>query len=144
MGSFQSFAQELEKRIRKEIEKEFLQPEPSSPSEVKDFPSETWTHLVGQVGTFRFQADPRAAAYHRTRPAPKPRPAHNLNEIQSKAWTFFQSHLEIPLEPNFSQSQLKAAFRALALRLHPDQGGSHQRMQELLWARRQLETVFQK
>jgi hypothetical protein len=139
MGSFHSFAQVLEKKIRREIEKEYSRSDSVSSTET---PSEGWTRLVGEMSTYHFQASQQAQAYHRHRPVSKPRPAHNLNEDQQHAWAFFQSHLELPLAPNYSKADLQRAFRSLALRLHPDQGGSSSKFQELLKARRQLETIF--
>jgi hypothetical protein len=142
MGTFIEFAEILEKKIRKEIERDG---HPQTPSE--DFRasskihSELWTHLVGQMDAHHFQNPHQGQAYHRLRPAPRPRPDHQLSTEQSKALMFFAKHGQ-DLAANFSSADLKRSFRALALKLHPDQGGSSLLFQTLVQAREQLQALF--
>lgn len=141
MGAFHSFAQILEKKIRREIEKEFQAESSFSEGKPSEIQSELWTHLVGQMNTFRFQSEQNASVYHRNRPAPRPRPNHTLSESQTLAFDFFQSHKAV-LAANFTRTDLKKAFRLLALRLHPDQGGNTADFRTLLTARAELEQLF--
>ncbi len=138
MGTFQSFAEALENKIRQQIERENQKPPPSNSSEA---PEAGWTRLVGEMPSYRFQSPQKATAYHLNR-RPVARPSHVLNDAQKEAWAFFQAHLLTPLSPAFTRADLKRAFRALALRLHPDQGGTATQIQSLLKARQQLELVF--
>jgi hypothetical protein len=145
MGSFQSFAEILEKKIRKEIEKDFHSSSQTFSSENVEnssaVQSELWTHLVGQMNPYHFTADQKAAVYHRNRPAPRPRPDHKLTASQAIAFSFFQAH-KMELPANFSSNDLKRVFRILALRMHPDQGGSISDFRTLLAARAELQQLF--
>jgi hypothetical protein len=143
MPTYMEFAQILEKKIRKEIERDssprsFSSENAQASNEIQ---SELWTHLVGHLGTRRFEAPQKGQAYHRLRPAPRPRPHHSLNESQTQAFAFF-AHQGAPLAANFSSADLKLAFRRLALKLHPDQGGTAASFQKLMQARSILQTVF--
>jgi hypothetical protein len=146
MASFHSFAQLLEKKIRRELEREMKSPSNSGePGSVASMTrAEAWTRLVGNVGTFRFESPNKAQAYHQHRTPPKPRPPHLLTESQRKAFEFFQGALEVPLQPHFSATDLQKAFRQLALRFHPDHGGTNQSIQSLIAHRRDLEKLFEK
>jgi hypothetical protein len=157
MGSFHTFAQVLEQKIRREIEKDYQQAPHSSsasPSEMTfngthskvetetNGKPETWSHLLGKVETVHFKETKKGDLYHRFRPAPKPRPAHVLNPDQQQAFAFFQSQFN--LAANFTRADLQKAFRVLALRFHPDHGGKSHHFQSLVRARKELETIFQK
>lgn len=145
MGSFISFAQILEKKIRREIEKESYshqsQQQSQQHSQEPQIQSELWTHLVGQMDPYRFGNNPRSAVYHRNRPAPRPRPDHKMNAEQEVAFQFFLNN-KAGLAANFSRTDLRKAFRNLALKLHPDQGGTSSEFQGLLAARSSLESLF--
>lgn len=60
--------------------------------------------------------------------AKTPRPNHNLNANQLKAFEFFNEFLKsinMEISASYSQRELKKAFRLLALRLHPDKNGGY-------------------
>jgi len=137
------FAQVLERKIRKEIERESSRTSSSSQNShpSSEIQSELWTHLVGNLGTRRFETPQKGQAYHRLRPAPRPRPNHSLSESQTLAFTFFAQQGS-PLAANFSSADLKLAFRRLALKLHPDQGGTAASFQKLMQSRSILQTLF--
>ncbi len=140
MGTFMEFAQILETKIRKEMEKSApASSEKASPK--TELHSELWTHLVGHLDTRRFETPQKGQAYHRLRPAPRPRPDHKFSAPQSEAFEFFNQQ-GAALAANFSGPDLKKAFRSLALKLHPDQGGSAFKFQRLMQARAVLQTLF--
>lgn len=60
----------------------------------------------------------------------RPLPPHKLNIFQSAAAGFFREKGQ-ELSPRFSARELKSAFRRLAMRLHPDHGGSTQSFLDL-------------
>lgn len=151
MGQFETFAKILEKKIRKEVEAEVM-------AEVEAFLGKTsgveestqpassceaWMGVIGNLGRFTVRAEAKAQAYHKLRTPPKPRPAHNLNATQTVAFELFK-RLGAGLTSNFAMNDLKAQFRALALKVHPDQGGSSETFQSLMMAYRDLQTVFSK
>ncbi len=146
MGTYMEFAKILEKKIRKEIEQD-LHASPTrtsnSTAQHTEIQSELWTHLVGHLDARRFENQARGQVYHRNRPAPRPRPDHKLNESQSAAHAFFERH-GAALAMNFSSQDLQKAFRQLALKLHPDQGGQAWQIQKLLEARTSLLALFTK
>jgi hypothetical protein len=136
------FLQILEQKIRQQVEQEILSSsEPSPRSMNTEIPSELWTHLVGQLSTKHFQTPSKGEIYHRHRPPPRPRPDHKLDCKQKQAFLFFELQ-GAALATNFSSKDLQRAFRQLALRLHPDHGGSAERIQRLLEARVELLRLF--
>jgi hypothetical protein len=146
MGTYMDFAKILEKKIRQEIKQELAHEHSrtsNSTAPQTEIQSGLWTHLVGQIGTRRFEAPVKGQVYHRLRPAPRPRPDHHLNSEQIDAMTFFASYGQ-PLNANFSMTDLKKAFRQMALKLHPDQGGTAIQFQRLLKSRKSLEALFKK
>jgi hypothetical protein len=148
MGSFHSFAQVLEKKIRKEIEQEFHANPSTSPaqegfSSQKDTPapSELWNFLVGNLDPIHFTAPTKGQVYHGQRKPTPPKPPHQLSALQQWAVDFFAVR-GIELSPRFSSKDLQSAFRKLALRMHPDQGGSPIEFQNLMTARAELAQLF--
>jgi hypothetical protein len=134
MGQFESFAEVLEKKIRREIEAEILtevdawldeDASHNGPSSTRlDNSPDCLTALLGVVEPLRQSPQSKAHLYHRHRPAvrpqPKPRPPHIFNDAQKTAYRFFHIHGEEGLQQNFTLPELKSSFRRLALRLHPD------------------------
>ena len=151
MGSFHSFAHELEKKIRKEIQAELSQDsseQARSPrssdagnSGSPQAPTELWSFLVGNLDPVRFQAQTLGQAYHGQKKPVAPRPPHSLNALQIWAVDFFAQR-DVTLSPRFSAKDLQSAFRKLALRMHPDQGGSPIEFQNLMTARSELAQLF--
>ncbi len=155
MGSFQSFAQELENKIRKELQAQLAQElhasnegkgpvsagSSSSSAHSGDTPSELWSFLVGNLDPVRFQASTKGQAYHAQKKPGTVKPPHLLNALQTWAADFFAQR-GVVLSPRFSAKELQSAFRKLALRMHPDQGGSPVDFQNLMSARSELAQLF--
>lgn len=143
MGSQRSFHEILEEK---------LGPTPMRSPETDHIPGATdpanLAYLMGQIGVFRFEAP---------RPRPKPVPRrlastsfqpresgvpHTLTERQKTAMLWF-ARFEENLLPDFTERELKQAFRRLARRFHPDvQSGSELVFIELKELNEALEGVF--
>lgn len=141
MSHFQSFAEVLEQKLRRKIEQELREEKSAETSHTTETPSPMWTNLIGHLQPQHFQMQSKGQIYHRNRPAPKPRPAHTLTAEQSQSLHFFQCH-NSDLADNFTKADLKSAFRKLALKLHPDQGGRSDQFLSLKLAFENLSTVF--
>ncbi len=76
--------------------------------------------LLGRVDRFSFTPGRARKSY--PRPSPRPRPAHTMNMAQKASFEYLKS-FDCCLSENFNLRELKAAFRAGALKTHPDQGG---------------------
>lgn len=74
-------------------------------------------YLMSQVQ--KLGTTPKRATTAYPRAIPRPLPAYILTPIEQKAAAYFQQWNEI-LNPRFTKSELKAAFRRLAKKLHPD------------------------
>lgn len=68
-------------------------------------------------------------------------PPHRLSSSQSVAKEIL-ARLGADLSPRFHPLELKAVFRKLALKHHPDHGGCAQKFQELKASVEELKTVF--
>lgn len=154
MRSQPSFHQILLEKMSPEAHPIPEQPQDTSPAHM--------AFLLGELPVFRFakapslrhrqsqshgpspkRKEPRLAQAVRAAPRP-PGPAHPLNENQKVAKDWFAQHGESLLE-DFTVNELKAAFRRLALRLHPDaQRGSTTLFIDLKHHRQQLDFVFKK
>lgn len=144
MGQFTSFAEILENKLRKEIEasvRSEIQNEHATATQPEttarpSFQPDVISLLLGRVSPVKASCLDKAKLYHQHRPAKRPqappKPAHKLTEAQALAYQQF-AHWGQSLADNFSNKDLKTAFRKMALKLHPDQGGSTQaffRLQE--------------
>lgn len=152
MGRFTEFAEELEKRIRREVEKEFQARNPSSfttsksaitpefPSEIDSLPTGfSWIVGEGLRVHITHQNSKQGHSAYGVKPRP-PRPPHSLSEIQKSAFDFFRK-MKVELEDNFSLQDLRRAWRKLALKCHPDQGGSAEMFRSAQSAYQKLQTV---
>ncbi len=71
------------------------------------------------------------------------RPKHKLNSDQTNAFNYFKNEkVELPL--HFFEEELSEAFRHLALKLHPDQGGSAEKFIELNAHYQSLKPLFKR
>ena len=87
-------------------------------------------HLAYLMGhTARLTPGPPTKTY--PRPAVRPvRKPHHFNPAQTLSFNFMKSWVN-SLNDNYSEMELKKAFRQAALILHPDKGGSTQLFWEL-------------
>ena len=138
MSDFINFAQALENQIRRELE-----------SECNEGPESTWNgesdyvflgYLLGQTPqsprTHSYQKSP----YVRFHKPPPPRPAHKMTPDQLESWTYLKS-FDSQLGNNFSNQDLKRAYRMALLRTHPDQGGSNDKFWKVQEAYTALKTL---
>lgn len=141
MGSFIEFAQVLEGKIKKEIQSSS---DFHSNNELETLENPGYLHLSWLLGNQEIQRKPlsvKTTPYRQYHRPPPPRKPHKLSERQKKAWDFFHLH-QAGLDLGFTKKELKQGFRTLALRLHPDQGGSSGLFMELKEAYQALLTVF--
>lgn len=118
MSRFQSFAEHLERQIRKQIEAEISEESPLGTG----VEPQCLDQLLGQLGPIRFKPTPKLThkpGLYNLRPKKIIRPPHKLTPIQKNALAFFQAH-GADLADNFNLKELKQAFRKLASQLHPD------------------------
>lgn len=73
----------------------------------------------------------QAAGGVRSSSAPPPRPAHNAQQCLSEVRRIWGEEAALGLLPDAPPSVVHAVYRALALLVHPDRGGSHERMVEV-------------
>ena len=146
---FDNFAEILERKIRKQIEAEMM-----FSSEKRNKASEShnksqgqldkavvWGPLMTEIAPIHFTAPEKGLKRYPTPKPLKPRPAHTMNAAQSLSFQFFIKHGAM-IANNFTKAELTRAFRTLALRLHPDQGGSAESFQSLLQARQLLSSLI--
>ena len=127
-----TFAQILEEKLRSKSTEEFT---PSRPT--PSYEAVLLNQLLTSTPRHAFQN----TRHSYPKPQPKPRQAHALSSDQSQALSLFQGYLP-DFSPGFFRHELKSAYRQLALRLHPDHGGSTQKFMQLRQAYKTLELVF--
>lgn len=152
MGQFLQFAEILENKIRHqlkdELEKQWSNKtsneEQKNDNNCKIKLSTTeqldWSLMLGlKKQSQPIMQNPKKPAYKV--PVKKPKPAHTLSETQQKSYQFFiNSQCELPT--GFTEKELRQAFRTLALKLHPDHGGTAFAFRELLEHRDILSAVL--
>jgi hypothetical protein len=119
MGQTPSFAEILEGKLGNS---EFVRATTSpidAPFRSGEFDSSPahLAYLLGQIAKPPQDLRPRKSPY--PRPPARPVQPHILNDLQTKALSFFTHWGEV-LTPAFSKGELKSAFRRLAKKLHPD------------------------
>lgn len=137
---FEKFAEILEKKIRKQIESEMQNATPTSEQtaqRTKQGPPDLLSQLLTSVNPVHFTTPSRAHKYPHKVVKPQPRPSHQFNPQQALSYQFFVKNGG-RLADNFNRKELESAFRALALKLHPDQGGTAETFRKLLDARKVL------
>ncbi len=141
---FEKFAEILEKKIRKQIEAEVFAQRPTPQMEPLSTDVES-NQLLGSLLTslnpVHFYVPTTAKRYPNKTVKPKPRPNHSFNSQQAHSFQYLLKKGAQLLE-NFNRKELETAFRALALKLHPDQGGSNQEFLQLLEARKSLQALL--
>ena len=141
---FEKFADILEKKIRKQIEAEMMS-KGQTPRNTQENTTVEAHDLLGSLLTsmnpVHFYVPQGAKKYPHRTVKPKPRPAHVFNAEQAHAFQYLLK-LGADLLENFNKKELETAFRALALKLHPDQGGSNEKFRLLLDARNSLKTLL--
>lgn len=152
MGQFLQFAEILENKIRNQLKDEFAKQysHPDTQSDTKNNnnckvtlnTSEQldWNLLLSLKKQAPMTQKKSTGPAYKT-PAKKAKPAHTLSEIQQKSYLFF-IHNNCELPAGYTESELRQAFRTLALKLHPDHGGTAYAIRELLEHRDVLSTVL--
>lgn len=87
------------------------------------------SHIYSLTDRYTFQ--PRQIERLYKIKAKAPAPNHILNSEQSDALRLLNFSINGILQANFSQKQLKQAYRLAVLKTHPDQGGSSESFQEV-------------
>lgn len=88
-----------------------------------------------KLGAFFYQK----AASSNSKPQRTP---HTLTPCQTQAYATLNAWE--PLHPAFTSRELKAHFRHLAMRLHPDHGGNNEDFRILRDSFRELSLIFQR
>jgi hypothetical protein len=115
MGATASFQQILEEKMA-------AKPEAKPTTPHFQCRQQDPAHLAYLLGNLRVsQWQPPSTKIYPVRPRPAPRP-HVLTEDQQMAYDYFNSDLVLGvlLTAAFSRRDLKKAFRALAMKRHPD------------------------
>jgi hypothetical protein len=141
---FEKFADILEKKIRKQIEAEIFasqSPEKNENLTASLEGNELLGSLLTSLNPVHFYVPAGTKKYPHKTVKSKPRPAHRFNPQQAHGFQFMLQ-CGAQLQDNFNKRELEAAFRALALKLHPDQGGSTEKFLQLLEARKSLQSLL--
>ncbi len=128
-----SFFDTLIDQLKKDIPQAVLKPNSYTSTEEPDVIAQ----LIGRtstVQTFKYET----SAYRRFE---RPLPPHKLSSSQMVARESLV-RMGAELSPRFPLQELKATFRKLALKHHPDHGGCALRFQELKASVEELKTLF--
>jgi hypothetical protein len=129
----------------KQILKEKMGETPTNQGFSSSVQSTDPAHLAYLMGQMRRPTTPITAP-RKSYPRPSVRPvrkAHEFTAAQSLAYEFMKSWVHT-LENNFSETELKKAYRAAALILHPDRGGRTELFLELKTHHEVLKQIFKK
>lgn len=124
MKSNISFAEILSSKIE---EKDFKQNSISEKTQMSD--PYALAYMLGHFDKYEFKKSTKDCFsrskndYGFNKYPIQTRKNHQFNESQEISFQFFQNHLE-QFERNFLKLELKKAFRHLAIKHHPDHGGS--------------------
>lgn len=159
MSGFMSFAETLERKIRKDLENGQYHD-----SSFGDFHSEkaefstdyaNLSYILGRTLAHDGQKasqkisrtsgknppkTPLKSPYDQYRPKPKPRYPHNLSNEQTGAYTLLCRYSE--LHPGFQAHELKKAYREAVKAAHPDLGGAPEIFANVQAAYQILKTVL--
>jgi hypothetical protein len=109
----------------------------------------TKTHSTEPLGSSQPSSEEAAPPVFQPSPPPPPvkkrtpLPAHKLSDRQLQAFEYFLD-TSWPLAKDFTAEELKSAFRQLALRTHPDRGGTQQLFVELKKNYDILKSIFRR
>lgn len=110
---FEQFEKQLGQKIQGDLHSQKLRLQ----SEIIDTDPSCLSQILGQTKVFKAPFGPKKyPTPRRSQPIPKP---HDLTPEQFSSLQFFTSWGE-SLTGHFSKQELKAAFRRLAKKLHPD------------------------
>ncbi|MFN7728534.1 MAG: J domain-containing protein [Bdellovibrio sp.] len=156
MGSFVEFADILEKKIRREVERE-LRTEPFSREKSpfssekvslsSEFPSEFdelplgFAWILGQGPSLKVQPQQERTGHKAYGVKVRPPTPHCLNPEQKRAFDLF-SQLGTKLCPAFRAGDLRRAWRKAALATHPDHGGTAEAFRQAQAANQVLQSVL--
>lgn len=147
MSGFISFAETLERKIKKDLEKG--QYSDSSfgeiPLENTEFSTEyvNLSYILGRTHRLDSQNSSRTkikTPYDQYRPKPKPRYPHNLSKDQTLAYMKLCRYSD--LHPGFQAQELKKAFREAVKASHPDLGGTPESFAEVHAAYQTLKKIL--
>jgi len=148
MAAFQEFAKTLEHKIRQEIESEYIKAqgyghasvEPEPHYEIREELPLGFAWLLGQENLAQ-TANQTSKARKAYGVKARPRPDHQLTPQQKEAYMLFEQS-KAALARNFTPTDLRTAWRKLAITTHPDQGGTAEAFQKAKSAHECLKQLF--
>lgn len=140
MGQFLEFARIIEEKIKTEMKRAHSSPTPSEHNRVHDDLPPGFSSLLANQSQSRPTHPTQSRAKKAYGVVAKPLPPHDLSPEQKLAAHIFQTY-QTPLSPRFTRKELKTAWRKLAKKTHPDQGGSESSFRAALKAYHDLTAV---
>lgn len=124
-----SFWDILEGKIKKEALSQRENPPTSTFAPETEIPGLAWlmgqktavSPLKTQVGHKKYGVQPRP---------PRPRPDHKMSSVEHSAYMKMARYCS-DLRANFTESELKKAWKTTAKRTHPDLGGTSEAFREM-------------